>query len=157
MKRIQAAQIRWLTEAQVEMKLRLGMKGAVCSLYDSLTQNVGSESQYVGYINPVTESYIPDNRRLTLTTHQATSLFDTLVEKVPTGKAFQVLPTTKYYGTNVEVHAWGACYGDLVYIFRFSCREGVPLQVWCIQEESLDINIQEDPVISYVLGLPYVP
>lgn len=151
------SEIRWLTNNQVEMKLRLGVKGAVCSLYEGRGGLSSLGFNQTSYSTITTDLYIPEHRRLTLTSVQAANLLEVIQRKVPEGEASQLVPETKYYGPQIYVSAWGIVYKDQLYIFRFSATEQAVCQIWCILEGSTDFVVNEDPVINYVLSLPYLP
>lgn len=151
--------IRWLTSAQVEMKLRLGLKGEVYSLYER-KKSVDLSSTATSYTSTQAECYIPESRKLTLTSVQATNLLKVLQVKVPKGEAYQLVPETKHYGSNVSVHAWGIIHQDRLYIFRFCNKESSIFQIWGILEASTyaqgyELIVDNNPVINYVLSLPY--
>lgn len=142
-------EIRWLTAAQVEAKLRLGIEGPVGRL---LEKAPGPSSQLVSY----TTEYIPEDRTLTMSPAQADRLLQVLQLYKPAEQAQILVPKTAKYGENVAIHAWGLVFKDQLYVFRFAKNAAGVCQIWCILEGGTDLLVNQDPVVDYVMSIPYL-
>lgn len=142
---VDKTQFRWLTSDQVETKLRLGLKGPVGSLFELHSTSPGSIA-----------SYIPENRRLTLVQAQANRVLASLQRVSSTGEYHYTLPTTLHFGTDVHVYAWGIMFLDELYVFRLAQNVSGVCQIWCVRESSGELDVATDPVVDYVMSLPYI-
>lgn len=134
--------IHWLTASQVEMKLRLGIKGAVGSLFN---QDFSAYS--------TTSVSFPPARQLNLQPAQAELLWLKLKLSHPEGYMEYLVDKTESGKTNVLVTAWGGIYQESLCLIRFVQHENKLIQIFYAVEGKDNIEVTQDPFIGYLMSL----